>query len=330
MAHSPRILRLHARGGRPKLGEMASSWTLRGAAAAQLAAALLLSACGGGGSPAAPASPTPSPSSVALRLVDGDGAPVEGASLLVDGLARAPRAPNGSVFEIERGLAGHALDVQRDGFLVYQTLVPDREAALDLFAVPRDASKAWIRSMLYDGVINRSGNLARLTRPVSLVPGSTLSPSDWARVREVVEAAGLRMGGVTGYAFQVTDQPLPGTVAYTFDVEPGLAFGGYFEWSGRADTIERAAVHFRSLDRMGDFSLVLHELTHGFGLSHSDRLQDVMHPAAVSETHAEREIALIAAVKRRPPGTSFEDNLRTATGSRAQAASSRSFLCGTR
>lgn len=297
-----------------------------------LGIALALPACGGGGSPSSPASPSPPPPAgpVAVSLVDGDGAPVLDLALSVDGVPRAPRTPGGSVFDLDRSLAGHPLDAQKDGFLLYQAFVPDRDRPLDLFPVPRDGSKAWIKSLLYDGVINRSGNLARLTKPVSLVRGETLTADEWAGVRDVIEAAALRMGGVTGYSFQLTDAPLPGTVVYTFDLAPTLSFGGYFEWSGSADVIERGTVQFRNLDRLRDFSLVLHELTHGFGLSHSDRASDVMHPSAVTEAHSERELSVIASIKRRPPGTAYEDNVRVATGSLGRGASSGSLACGSR
>ena len=113
---------------------------------------------------------------------------------------------------------------------------------------------------------------------------------------------------------------MPGTVPYTFELSPDLATGGYFEWFGSADTIQRGTVQFRTAARMADFSLVLHELTHGFGLSHSDRVSDVMHPSAVAEAHSERERSVIDAVKRRPPGTAFEDNVRGAHGRLAARA----------
>jgi hypothetical protein len=296
----------------------------------RLAIVLPFVACGGGGNPSAPATPAPTlpPAAVTVSLVDGEGGPVSGVALRVDGVLRAPRTPGGNVFDLDRSLIGHALDAEKDGFLVHQAFVPARDRPLDLFPVPADGSKAWIKSMLYDGVINGNGTLARLTRPVSLVPGASLTALDWARVRDVVEAAGMRMGGITGLPFQMADQPLGGTVAYTFDVDPAMPFTAYFEWSGRGDVIERGAVRFRSLDRMREFRTVLHELTHGFGLSHSDRSRDLMFPAPATDAHSERELLLVAAVKRRPPGTAFEDNVRAATGSQARGASSGSFECG--
>jgi hypothetical protein len=265
-----------------------------------------------------------------VSLVDGNGAPVTGLALRVDGVPRSPRTPGGNVFDLERSLVGHALDAEKDGFLLHQAFVPDRDRPLDLFPVPPDGSKAWIKALLYDGVINRSGNLARLTRPVSLLRGASLSAADWERVRSVIAAAADRMGGVTGLSFQVVDQAAPGTVPFTFELAPSLGFGGYFEWFGAGDVIQRGTVQFRTVERMADFSLVLHELTHGFGLSHSDRASDVMHPSAVTEAHSERELSVIASIKRRPPGTAYEDNVRGATGALGRNPTSGSSACGRR
>jgi len=265
---------------------------------------------------------------VALSLVDASGNDVSDARLQVDGVARSPRTAGGNVFDLDRSVVGHAMDVDRDGFLLHQTFVPDGDRRLDLFAVPRDGSKEWIHALLYDGVINRSFNLARLTRPVSILRGASVPVPDWEGVRSTVEAVANRMGGVTGVSFQVADQLVAGTVPYTFELTPTLGYGGYFEWFGAGDTIQRGTVQFRSIDYMADFSLVLHELTHGFGLSHSDRASDVMHPSAVSESHSERELSVIAAIKRRPPGTAYEDNVRGATGSLGRGPTSGSAACG--
>jgi hypothetical protein len=146
----------------------------------------------------------------------------------------------------------------------------------------------------------------------------------------VLTAAAERMGGITGFSFQLADQAAPGTVPYTFELEPTLSLGGYFEWFGSGDVIQRGTVQFRTVERMADFSLVLHELTHGFGLSHSDRVSDVMHPSAVTEAHSERELSVIASVKRRPPGTAYEDNVRVATGALGREPTSGSSACGLR
>ena len=298
-----------------------------------LLVAIVLPACGGGGgSPSSPTSPSPPPSTapVAVSLVEGDGGPVSGVALRVDGVLRAPRTQGGSVFDLDRSLVGHALDAERAGFLVHQTFVPDRDRPIDLFEVPKDGSKAWIKNLLYDGAINRSGNLARLTRGVSLLRGASVPAGDWERARGVLAAAADRMGGVTGFPFQVADRLLPGTVPYTFELSSDLPTGGYFEWFGSDDTIERGTVQFRTAARMADFSLVLHELTHGFGLSHSDRVSDVMHPSAVAEAHSERERSVIDAIKHRPAGTAFEDNVRGALGARRLGPTSGSSACGSR
>jgi hypothetical protein len=296
-----------------------------------ITALVLLLRCGHGESPSRPSVPSPIPSTTAvtLSLVDGDGKAVSDARLEVDGVSRSARTAGGNVFDLDRGVVGHALDVDREGFLLHQDFVPDRDRALDLFAVPKDGSKAWIRALLYDGVIDRSFNLARLTQPVSILRGASVSAEDWEHVRGVVLAASNRMGGVTGLAFQVTDHLLPGTIPYTFELNPTLGYGGYFEWFGAGDTIQRGTVQFRSVEHMASFSLVLHELTHGFGLSHSDRITDVMHPSAVSDTHSERELGVIASVKRRPPGTAYEDNVRAATRVQAREPASGSAACGT-
>jgi hypothetical protein len=266
---------------------------------------------------------------VVLTVVDGEGTPVTGATLKVDGVSRSARVPAGHVFDVEGALAGHALDIERDGFLVHQNFVPEADRTLDLFEVPRDGSKAWIRTFLYDGVISLNGTLARLLQPVSIVRGNTITAADWARVRPVWEEAAERLSGVTGYSFRLASEPQAGTVAFTVDLDPALAFGGYFQWTGRSNVIGQGTVRFRNLDRLGQFSLVLHELTHGFGLSHSDRTIDVMHPSAVSSTHTERELLVIAAVRRRPANTAFEDNVRAAT-SAAAGSVSRAYTCGER
>jgi hypothetical protein len=265
---------------------------------------------------------------VAVSFVDGSGQPLADVALEVDGVLRPPRTAGGNVFDLDRGLVGHALDADRDGFLLHQGFVPDRERTLDLFPVPRDGSKAWIRALLYDGVINRSGNLARLNRPVSLLRGNSVPIESWEGARGVLAAVADRMGGVTGFSFALAERQLPGTVPYTFELAPTLGYGAYFEWTGAGDVIERGTIQFKSAARMSDFSLVLHELTHGFGLSHSDRVSDVMHPSAAAEAHSERERSVIDSVKRRPPGTAYEDNVRAAMGSMSRAPSSGSFSCG--
>jgi hypothetical protein len=255
---------------------------------------------------------------------------VPGATLKVDGTLRAPRTAGGSVFDIEGSLAGHALDVEKDGFLVHQNFVPDRDRALDLFEIPRDGSKAWIQALLYDGVISRSGTLARLLRPVAIVRGPSVPPEVWTGARAVWEEATERMGGVTGYAFELTEQPAAGSIAYTVELNPSLSSAGRFDWSGTNNVIERGTIQFRTPERLRQFSIVLHELTHGFGLSHSDRVSDLMHPSAVATAHSERELAVVSAVKRRPANTAFEDNVRNATSALAAASVSRSYACGDR
>jgi hypothetical protein len=294
--------------------------------------ALVPSCGGGGGSPSGnsgvpPATP-PTTGSVVVTLVDGEGAPVNGAALKVDGTPRAPRVPGGNVFELERALVRHSLDVEREGFLLHQNFVPDRDRALDLFEVPADGSKAWIRTFLYDGVISRNGTLARLLRPVSIVRGASISPDAWARVRAVWEEAAERMSDVTGYPFRLADQAELGTITYTAEINAQLSFAAYFEWTGTNNVIEHGVVSFRTAAGLGQFSLVLHELTHGFGLSHSDRTTDVMHPSAVSPRHSDRELLVIGAVRRRPANTSFEDNVRDATSAIAAGKVSRSYSCG--
>jgi hypothetical protein len=261
-------------------------------------------------------------------LVGGDGAPVMGAALTVDGTVRAPRMTGGHEFELDRSLVGHALDVDGAGFLVHQNLVPDRDRTLDLFAVPADASKDWIRNLLYDGAISRNGRLARLLRPVSIVRGTTLPLDTWVGVRATWEVAAGRLSGLTGYNFRLTDQAEPGTVAFTVEIDPQLSSGGYFEWTGAGNVIERGIIRFRTAGWLGQFSLVLHELTHGVGLSHSDRTTDVMHATAVSDNHSIRERHVIEAIKRRPANTAYEDNVRAATSSLARGRVSRSYDCG--
>ena len=303
-------------------------WAVRVAIA--LGAVLALAACGGGGSPSAPVSPPPpSPAArIALSLVDGDGSAIPDVSLRVDGVPQAPRVPGGHVFDLEPGLVGRGLEADKEGFLLHQAFVPAQDRALDLFEVPRDGSKEWIRNLLYDGVINRSGRLARLTRPVSVVRGESVPPEEWEYALPLLRAAAERMTAVTGFAFEVADQPAIGTVPYTVELEGNLTHLGYFQWTGTADTIQRGTIRFRDAGRMNDFSLVLHELTHGFGLSHSDRITDVMHPFAFAETHTAREQSVIAAVRRRPPGTAYEDDVRGATGPLGHVAASGSSFCG--
>lgn len=264
-----------------------------------------------------------------IAIVDGNDAPVPGAILTIDGVEQSPRDPGGHEFELERSLVGHALDVRRDGFLVHQNLVPDRDLGLDLFAVPASASKTWLRNLLYDGVVNESGTLARLQREVSIVRGASFDPEAWVRARPTWEQAARRMTDVTGYSFQLAESPLPGSTVYTVELDPTLAYGGYFRWFGSRNRIERGTVSFRTTELLRDFSLVLHELTHGFGLSHSDFRADVMHPSAVSENHQPRELSVVAAVKRRPPGTAWEDNVRDATGALG-GMESRGHFCGSR
>lgn len=293
----------------------------------------LLLSCGGGRTPSSStslpaASPTPAGGPISLSIVDGRGQPVPNAVLKVDGAARPPRSPGGPFFEIERSLAGHALDIEKDGFLVHQTYVPDRDRTLDLFEVPEGADKAWVEAFLYDGVISRNGTLARLLRPVCIVRGASVPAAIWADVRPVWEWAADRMGAVTGYPFRLADQVDAGSVGFTVELDPTLASGGYLDWFGTGNSIDRGTVRFRTRSHLARPSLVLHELTHGFGFSHSDRTVDVMHPSAVTAEHSDRELAMVAAVKRRPPGTAFEDDVRHAAASQARTVGGQSFHCG--
>lgn len=294
---------------------------------------LLLPSCGGGKTPSSStslpaASPTLASGAISLTVVDGRGQPVPNAVLRIDGVARSPRNPSGPVFEVERTLVGHALDIEREGFLLHQTFVPDRDRALDLFEVPEGAGKAWVQAFLYDGVISRSGTLARLLKPVSIVRGASIPAPTWAEVRPIWEEAADRMGAVTGYSFRLVDQVEAGSVAFTVELDPTLATGGYFDWFGTGNSIDRGTVRFRSATHLARPSLVLHELTHGFGFSHSDRTVDVMHPSAVTAEHSDRELAMVAAVKRRPAGTAFEDNVRGAATSLAATTGGQSYHCG--
>jgi len=300
----------------------------------------LLPACGGGKGPSAPSgvvspaplpTPTPPPPAgfLAVAVVDGSGQPVSGAVLRVDGVFRPPRVPGGHVFDIERSLTGRPLDIDKGGFLIHETVVPDADRSLDLFAVPRDGSKAWIQALLYDGVISTSGTLARLLHPVSIVRGASVPSEVWAEVRGVWEHAAEQISDVTGYAFRLATEPMAGSISYTVELDPTLTYGGYFNWSGPGNVIATGTMRFRGPGPLGAESLVLHELTHGFGLSHSDRTSDVMHPSAVSSLHSERERVVIEAVKRRPPNTAFEDNVRDATTALARGVVMREFACGT-
>jgi len=299
----------------------------------------LLPACGGGRGPSAPSGtsspaplPTPPPptGTLAIAVVDGSGQPVPGAAVRVDGGPRSPRVPGGHVFDIERSLTGRPLDIDKGGFLIHETVVPDADRSLDLFAVPPDGSKAWIRALLYDGVISTSGTLARLLHPVSIVRGASVPPEAWAEVRSVWEQAAEQISDVTGYAFRLAAEPLAGSITYTIELDPTLTYGGYFNWSGHGNVIATGTIRFRGPGPLGAGSLVLHELTHGFGLSHSDRTSDVMHPSAVSSLHSERERVVIEAVRRRPPNTAFEDNVRDATRALARGLVTREFVCGQR
>lgn len=205
----------------------------------------LLPSCGGGKTPTSgtslpAASPTPAGGAISLTVVDGRGQLVPNAVLKVDGVVRLPRNPSGPLFEIERTLVGHALDLEREGFLLHQTFVPDRDRTLDLFEVPEGAGKAWVQALLYDGVISRNGTLARLLKPVSIVRATSLPAPTWADVRPIWEEAA----------------------------------------------------------------------------------------SAVTAQHSDRELAMLAAVKRRPAGTAFEDNVRGAAASSAATTGGRSYHCG--
>lgn len=295
----------------------------------------VLLSCGGGGktptnSSTLPPTRVPEARPISLTVVDAGGRPLTDAVLKVDGVAQSPRSGSGPVFEIGRALVGHALDIEKEGFLVHQTYVPDRNRELDLFEVPEGASKGWIQAFLYDGVISRNGTLARLSKPVSIVRGASVSAETWADVRAVWGDAAGQMGEATGFAFRLADQVEAGSVAYTVELDPALASGGYFDWFGTGNSIDRGTVRFRTPAHLARPSLVLHELTHGFGFSHSDRTVDVMHPSAVAGEHSDRERAMVAAVKRRPPGTAFEDNVRGTATSLAARTGGASYRCGER
>lgn len=263
-----------------------------------------------------------------MSVVDGDGQPVAGATVRVDGLARAPQTAAAASFELDRSLVGHGIDVEKAGFLLHQNFVPAASRSLDLFAVPRSVDKSWVKLILYDGTINSSGKLARLTRPVSIVRGTSVPPAAWASVQPVWREAASRMTSVTGFVYQLADAPVSGTSVYTVELAPSLAYWGYFQWYGARDTIESGTVQFLNLDRLGQLNLILHELTHGFGLSHSNLTDDLMHPLVIATAHSERELSVVAAIKRRPAGTAWEDDVRTATGTSGEEPTTRAFGCG--
>ncbi len=298
-----------------------------------LVLAAAVSSCGGGGAPSTgDPLPTPNPSLapiLSVSVVDGAGAPVTDAAVTVDGIARAPRMAGSHVYDVERALVGRALGVDREGFLFHQALVPAQDLVADLFPIPDGGGKTWIRAMLYDAAFSPGGTLVRLLRPVSIVRGASVPDADWARVRSVWEQAAGRMSDVTGTAFRVVEQPEPGTVVYSVEIAPDQATLGMFHWSGPRNVIERGTASFRSNLGLGRLSLVLHELTHGFGLNHSDRATDVMHPEAVSAFHSEREEQLILSLRRRPAQTAFEDDVRNAARS-SSGESSGSHSCGAR
>jgi len=288
----------------------------------------VLAACGGGSSPTR-ATPTPS-GAVVVSVVDGSGQPVPGVSLRVDGVDRAAQAGSPASFALDRSLVGHALEIEKAGFLLHQNLVPTASRALDLFAVPASADKPWVKLILYDGTINTSGRLARLTRPVSIVRGASVPPADWASVLPLWQEAAARMSSVTGFSFQVAEAPASGTSVYTVELAPALKYWAYFQWFGSHDTIESGTVQFLNQERLGQLNLILHELTHGFGLSHSNLTDDLMYPLVYVNAHSPRELAVVDAVRRRPAGTSWEDDVRGATAALSERAASRAFGCGGR
>src|SRR5262249_62070383 len=137
----------------------------------------LLAACGGGSSPT---SPTPSaPSGVVVSVVDASGRPVPGVSFRVDGVVRAAQAGSSASFELDRTLIGHSLDIEKAGFLLHQDSVPPASRSLELFAVPPTEARAGVKLILYDGTINVSASLARLTLPGPHDRGPPDSPPTW-------------------------------------------------------------------------------------------------------------------------------------------------------
>jgi hypothetical protein len=265
-----------------------------------------------------------------VSVVDGSGQGVAGAVLRVDGVERAPQAGSASSFELERALAGHSLGIEKAGFLLHQNFVPTASRSLDLFAVPASVDKSWVKLILYDGTINTSGKLARLTRPVSIVRGASVPVADWTSVLPVWREAAARMTSVTGFAFQVADAPLSGTSVYTVELAPTIRYWANFRWYGGRDTIESGTMQFLNQDRLGQENLILHELTHGFGLSHSSLPDDLMYPLVYATAHSPRELSIVDGVKRQPPGTAWEDDVRGALAASLEARSSRAFGCRAR
>ena len=283
-------------------------------------AVLLAAACHQGPHPLSP-SPSDSGAGV-LTIVSGETqSPVAGARVLVAGEVYSSDA-SGRVF---LRLTSSDLDIEATGYLDRQTLLFSDRFTLWPRSSPtgldEDSTARLVYGCAAPGCPGGGEPLMRLPRGAAvLVPSGELR-ADRRAVEALEEGARRLSSAAEGeITLDVAANAQPGVALVTVHVDGRdpviLAVGAGAvtrrEVTARSEIV-RASIAFRTLELARRLPLVLHELGHVYGLSHSGRAGDVMWTGPeiyLRDDYSPRERLAIALMLQRFPGNRLPDDDR--------------------
>ncbi len=279
----------------------------------------LLAGCGGGGSPIT------GPSSLAprtLAIVSGTtGVPVAGARVSVGGRATVTDG-SGRIF-LDGVPAGSTIDIAVPGFLQRQTYVPEGGQPLTLWpleAAPTDYVLALVyvdSQSTHERSTGSAEPLMRVTGAhVSLVPSAEILGDPRARAVHEQAVAEINAAAQGRVVFSVDEAPA-GDVVFRISTDASVT-GATTYRDLHGDTIVGGRIAYGDLSVARDLRYVAHELGHVLGLQHSTRASDMMYYVALAgspSAFAPGELATIAMLLQRRPGTQYPDNERVASAS---------------
>lgn len=273
-------------------------------------------------SPASP-SPTAAPSGPAvLNLVSGETlTPVAGARVTVAGEAYTSDS-SGRVF---LQAASSDLDIEASDYLERRTLLSGDRFTLWPRSSPTGLDEEGTARLVYGcdapGCPGGGGPLVRLPRGAAVLVASPELLRDARAMEALEEGARLLTAATHGeVAVDVAAGPRAGAVPVFVKVDrrdavilaQGAGAVTRREVSARSEIV-RATVTFRSRELARRLPLVLHELGHVYGLSHSGRIGDIMWPGPeiyLRHDFSARERLTVALMLQRSPGNRLPDDDR--------------------
>ena len=312
-------------------------------------------ACHNGGAAFSPTGSTGSPtgstglpggsrgSASAMILVSGEtGLPVAGARVSVSGQAYTSD-PAGQVLLSGLSFASSELDIQATGYLERQTALSASSHLLTLWPrlSPTGLDEEGTARIVYGcgptGCATGAEVLIRLPRGTAVLVPSPEIQADPSAMQALEDGARHLSENTLGkVTIELATGPRAGAASVTVSVDlhdPVILAQGAGAVTRRelsaASEIVRASVAFRSLDLVRRLPLVMHELGHVFGLSHSGRASDIMWtgPEIYSlGNYSARERLAIGLMLQRVPGNRLPDDDRAALTARTTALPRISFI----